>query len=362
MERVLCITDSLNAGGAETFMMKVYRTLDKTRYQIDFAVSAPGRYDEEVQALGGRVFSLPLRHRHPFRYFSALRRIVRTEGYRRVLKLASTPLAAWDLMAAKAGGASYVGVRSCNASSDEGLLHRMVSGLLRPVFHRITRIKIAPSDLAAAFTFGKKAVAKGQVSFLHNGVDLSLFRFDAEARRSVRASLGIAPNMTLYGHVGRLTKQKNHDFLLDVFHRLQQRDPGARLLLVGTGEREEELRDKLAVLGIADKVIFAGVRTDIPALLSAMDLFIFPSFYEGMPNTVIEAQAVGLACVVSDTITREAGFTDRVQYLPLSDGPDTWASVCEQRDKTHTDTHTSFIENRYAIESVTEDFIKIVYR
>jgi glycosyltransferase involved in cell wall biosynthesis len=156
--------------------------------------------------------------------------------------------------------------------------------------------------------------------------------------------------------------QKNHTFLLNVFAKMHEIDSKTKLLLVGKGDLETSLKAQIRELGLEDEVIFAGVRTDIPQVLSALDVFVFPSFYEGMPNTVIEAQATGLPCVIADTITREADITGLVEYLPLSESAERWAKTAlEKVSKERKDTKADFIKNKYDIPSVTEEFVSLVF-
>lgn len=362
MKRVLCIISSLNAGGAETFLMKIYRSLETNKYQMDFAVSELGGvYEKEVKERGGKIHFVHMRTQKPVKSFSELYSLVKKEKYQYVLKLCDTPIGVTDVIAAKLAGAKRVAVRSCNANCNEVRLRKAVNGILRPILNTVTDVKIAPSDLAADFTFGHKQVQKNKISFLHNAVDLDVYKFDPNSREDLRKE--IAPNNELViGHIGRFTAQKNHSFLLKIFKEIKKIRKDSILVLVGTGDLKSEIQENAKELQIDDSVVFTGVRSDIPQLLSAMDVFVLPSFFEGMPNTVIEAQAVGLPCVISDTITKQANITDLVKYLPLEKAPDFWAknilsSVCETRKNTKKD----FILNKYDILSVREEFVKLIF-
>ena len=166
----------------------------------------------------------------------------------------------------------------------------------------------------------------------------------------------------MVGHIGRFMTQKNHAFLLDIFNQIYTQNNNAVLLLVGTGELQAQIKEKIKALGLEKNVIFTGVRSDVPQLLSAMDVFVFPSFYEGMPNTVIEAQATGLPCVIADTITSEADITGLVKYLSLSDSADKWAETAFELAKSERkDTKEEFIKNKYDIESVAQEFVRLVF-
>jgi glycosyltransferase involved in cell wall biosynthesis len=222
-------------------------------------------------------------------------------------------------------------------------------------------VKIAPSDLAAEYTFGKKAVIRGLVHPLHNAIDLDIYRFSQEARESIRQEFHLEDKL-IVGHIGRFNHQKNHMFLLEIFKELSMLQDNAVLMLVGKGELEQQIRAKAVALGIADKIIFTGVRSDVPRLLSAMDVFVFPSFYEGMPNTVIEAQAIGLPCIIADTITKEANITSLVQYLPLSLPPAVWAKkAMDASSNCRKDTRQEFINHKYDIQSAAQAFIHLCF-
>lgn len=324
-KRLLVIVSVLDAGGAETFMMKIFRSLPE-EYKMDFIVSANnGFYEQEVLALGGRIYRVPLRTKHPITTFKAIYDVVKKNNYTHILKLCDTPIGLYDLLAAKLGGAKVLCVRSCNSNTSESKLRSFINDILRPFLNCFTDVKLAPSSLAAEFTFGKNEVKKGNVHFIHNAVDLDVYRYSEENRIHVRNEFNIAESQLVVGHIGRFNQQKNHKFLIEVFAELLKKVPNAVLMLVGKGEKRAEIEQQITELGIEKSVIFTGVRSDVPALLSAMDVFVFPSFYEGMPNTVIEAQATGLPCVIADTITEEAGVTDCVHFKSLADSAEEWA-------------------------------------
>ena len=362
MKRLLCIISSLNTGGAETFLMKMYRALPPEEYQLDFIVSEnDGFYTQEVLDRGGRIFFVPTRTKHPIAAFRQIGKIVKENGYQHVLKLGDSPLQVVDLLATKTGGAKHLVLRSCNAPTHLSAKRKAIDAFFRPILNRTATVKIAPSDLAAAYTFGQTAYDRGEVTLLNNGVDLNVFRFDPEARQAIRAEFGLEDKLVV-GHIGRFNQQKNHMFLLDIFNEIRKRNENAVLLLVGKGELEADIRRKIDCLGIADKVIFTGVRSDVPALLSAMDVFVFPSFFEGMPNTVIEAQATGLPCVIADTITKTADITGLVEYQSLKTSSEQWANrVLAKATTERENTTQAFIDHGYNIESVAKIFVTLCF-
>lgn len=364
MKRLLCIVGSMNAGGAETFLMKVYRSLNKKEYQMDFAVaiSEKGHYDDEILSYGGRIYHIIPKSLGFIKNFNSIRKIVKENQYRYVLRTSQHSLSALELLAAWLGGAKVRVFRSSNSNTTSGskkqmLLHKMCSFMPK----WFANVQIAPSTEAAEFMFGKGCVRKGRAKLVQNGVDLSVYRYDENSRKEIRRELGVPEDTLLVGHVGRFNQQKNHMFLLEVFRKIHQKHPKSVLVLTGTGELEQQIREKAGALEITDCVIFTGVRSDVPQLMSAMDVFVFPSLYEGMPNTVIEAQATGLPCVIADTITREADITGLVQYLPLTAATETWADAALAAIGTRQDTKEKMTAAGYDIHSQVQRFAELVF-
>lgn len=365
MKRLLCIVGGMNVGGAETFLMKIYRTIDRTMYQMDFAVSIDGEgaYDDEIKKLGGKIYHITPKSKGWLKNFCDIKNLVKGEKYNYVLRVSQNSLSALELLAAKFGGAKNRAFRSSNsnvgsASKKQRLIHRLCWFMPR----LFANIKIAPSTEAAEFMFGNDCVKKGHAKILHNGIDLSYYRYHERSRVTIRQEFGIPDTALLVGHIGRFNQQKNHVFLLKVFKNIYDNNNSAVLLLVGTGELEKDIKNQAEMMGLGEKVIFLGVRSDIPSLLSAMDVFVMPSFYEGMPNTVIEAQATGLPCVISDTITREANITGLVKYMSLEDDSLLWSNeILKLSENQRQNVDKKFIESKYDIKSVTDEFVDMIF-
>ena len=360
MKRLLCIVSSMDTGGAETFLMKMYRQMDRTQYQMDFiaVTSKEGHYDKEIRNMGGKIYNVSLHSKHPIKAYTEIKKIVNQGKYKYVLKLLGSPVGVVDLLAAKAGGATQLCARSCIGAFHESRLKKAINIPLRKILCNISTVKFAPSDLAARYTFGDRAYENNEVIMLHNALDLDVFRYSEEKRRAVRREFGLEGAFVV-GHVGRFTSQKNHKFLLDIFRSVLSSN--SKLLLVGTGPLQQEIKEKCVENNIANEVIFAGVRDDIPALLSAFDVFVLPSLYEGMPNTCIEAQASGLRCYISDTITRQADITGNVEYLPI-DNVDIWTQCILTRSKIDRVSVNDRLKGTdYDIKKEIDHFINSVF-
>lgn len=364
VKRVLCLISAMNAGGAETFLMKIYRNLDKAKYQMDFCVNVAekGFYDDEIEKMGGKIFVIPSKSESIHKFKKSLTEIVRSDRYEYVLRITSNAMGFLDLKIAKNSGAKRCIARSSNSSDGKGLKVWSAHILGRLLYSRYVDVKLAPSDLAGIYTFGKHCFSKGKVTILHNAVDLKQYSFQKDERFKIRNEFGVDENTLLIGHIGRFSKQKNHSFLIDIYKKINEKIPNSRLILVGSGELKEEINEKVQKLNLLEKVIFTGVRADVSGILSALDVFVFPSFYEGMPNTVIEAQATGLPCIISDTITREANITGLVKYKSLQSSEEEWANeAINSVTITRKETKNLFIQSGYDIESVTRNFEKLVF-
>lgn len=362
MKRVLCLVSAMNPGGAETFLMKLFRIADRTQLQMDFCVNVSEKcfYDSEILERGGKIYHIPCKTDNMCEFRKQLRQIIKDEAYDNVFKITSNAMGFYDLKVASKAGAKNCIARSSNSSDGESRVLSILNKFGRVLFKRYVNKMVAPSDLAAIYTFGRRAYASGQVIMLKNGLKIDDYKFSIDKRNKIREEIGIRQNQLVIGHVGRFTKQKNHSFLIDVFSNVYKLNPDTILILVGDGENRTEIERKCHRMGITDAVKFLGVRADIPAVLSALDLFVFPSFYEGMPNTVLEAQASGLKCIVSDRITREANVTGSVEYLSLSSTVE-WCSRINNLLETVGDRKKAAIDMReYDITHSLEIFESIL--
>lgn len=364
MERLLCLISGMNTGGAETFLMKVYRQLDKSKYQMDFCVNVFEEcfYDKEIKSMGGRIFHIPSKSDDHYKFVKSLKSIVSDNKYERVIRITSNGMGFFDLKIAKDAGAKVCIARSSNSSDGRGLKLKLAHFIGRMLYKKYVDVKLAPSDLAAIYTFGKKDYKNGKVTILHNAVDLDIYNYSVQNRMCIRKEFGISESQTVIGHVGRFNKQKNHPFLINVFYEYLKKDPNAVLMLIGDGPDRADIVSLIKARNIEAKVIFTGVRKDVSSMLSAMDVFVFPSFYEGMPNTVIEAQATGLPCIISDTITNEANITGLVTYLSIEKPAKEWVKgILKCKEIERCNTRDMFIKQKYDIESLTDEFIKRVF-
>ena len=319
MERILQVVTYMGRGGIETMLMNYYRRMDREKIQFDFLVHRDFRadFDDEIEALGGRIYRVPAMNPASGSYRRALADFFKAHPYR-VVHCHLNYMSGVVLAAAKQAG---VPVRIAHAHTAS-----MAPGWKQSV-RRLCKHLIpvtATHLLACSPEAGRAVFGNGRFFILANAIDAGAFAPNEALRREVRQELELGEAFTVM-HVGRMVYAKNHDFLLESFRELLNQDPCAKLVLVGDGELRGGIEARAADLP-EGSVLLLGARTDIPRLLQAGDVFAFPSRFEGMPVTMIEAQAAGLPCIKSHAVTEECVVTGLVQSLPTDD-PKTWADA-----------------------------------
>lgn len=302
--------------------MNYNRHIDHSKVQFDFLEhrEAVTEYDREIMELGGRIHRLPRLNPVSPVYLKSMDRFFAEHPEYRIVHVHLDCMSGIPLKYAKKSG---VPVRIAHAhSSNEAKSAKYPIKLLykRCIPKYATHLYACGED-AGRWMFGGHDYA-----VLNNAIDTNAFAFNPAIREKYRDALGVDQSTLLLGHVGRFHPIKNHVFLVDIFSELVKLHPDSKLLLVGQGDLEQMIRDKLEALGLSNRVIFAGVRSDVNALMQAMDVFAFPSLFEGLPLVAVEAQAAGLPCVVSDRVPRECEKTQGlVTFLPLEADAERWA-------------------------------------
>jgi O-antigen/teichoic acid export membrane protein/glycosyltransferase involved in cell wall biosynthesis len=337
--RILHLVGSMNRGGVETWLMSVLRNIDRSRVHMDFLVhtTKPGDYDEEIRALGSNVIPCLSPYR-PWQYARNLKRILHDHGPYDAVHSHVHHYSGYVLRVAAQAG---VPMRIAHSHSDTARLRgqdRLVRRTYLKLMHRFigqhaTNL-LACSRNAAAALFGQSWEDDHRCRVLHYGIELHSYKA-AMDRRAIRAELNLPADAFVIGHVGRFADVKNHEFLIDVAAEVMKREPSAYLLLVGEGPLRSVIEQRVARAGIGQRVVFTGLRRDVPRLLAgAMDAFLFPSHYEGLGLVLVEAQAAGLVCIFSDVVPEEADVVrPLLRRLSLSQPISDWAkSLLEQRN------------------------------
>lgn len=331
--RVLHVVGNMGIGGIETLIMNIYRNIDRDKVQFDFLIHNPteGEYAEEIKKLGGHIYRMPvLRDKtrtYYWRYFeykSALKKFFSEHKEIKVLHGHMTNTASIYMPIAM----KYGNVKCCIAHSHQTEatpgLSGVVTNILQRHLEKIATDYFACSEEAAKWIYSIEIVENGKVKIIHNGTDVEKYHFDSVEHEKIKNQMGHSGKI-VFGNVARFKKQKNHEFLIDIFAEIHKMNQNTVLILVGQGELEENMKEKVAKLGLDDCVEFLGARNDVPTLLKDFDVFLLPSLFEGLPLVGIEAQAAGLPMIISNTVTLEADVTGNVTFLPLELSAEEWA-------------------------------------
>lgn len=319
-----------NRGGKEAYIMNMFRAFDKTRYAFSFiACDKVIAYEEEIFAAGARILWVPPRCDGLLAYRKALHQLFKKNHFD-VLWANKTSLSSCEILEiAKKHGVPVRIVHSHCSSNMGGKLTWILHQINKRLVGNWANVRFACSDTAAAYFFGRKSV-----QLMKNGIDVDRFRFQPEVRYRIRVQLGLDDCLVI-GHVGRFGVEKNHQKLISIFHELKKQRQDVRLLLCGDGEKRADIETQVRELDLQDSVMFLGVIDNVHEILQAMDLLVMPSLFEGLPFTLLEAQAAGLRCVVSDTVSRESDLLEGNEFLPLSLEERIWAQKILEIDQTY---------------------------
>lgn len=325
--RILQENVIMDPGGIESLLMNLYRHIDRTKVQFDFLLHRPqeGSFDKEIEALGGRIYhAAPFNPFHQRKYLKSIKKILVEHPEYKIIH-AHAELNYWPLKVAKKVGVPIRIAHSHNARSTINLKYLFLS-------YQKLFIKNAATDwfmcssIAGEWSYGQKAVADGKCVFLKNGIEVDKYAFNQIVRDRVRREMNLDDKFVV-GHVGRFMQQKNHSFLIDIFNELLKVKPNAVLILVSEGRLLQNIKEKVKTLEIEDKVLFLGFRNDVHDLMQAMDVFLLPSLWEGLPFTLVESQSSGLPSIISDVISDEATSTSLIRKVSLKEPASVWAKT-----------------------------------
>ena len=345
--RILQVVTYMGRGGLETMLMNYYRNIDRSKVQFDFLThrSEKADYDDEIEALGGKIYHLPRLNPFSRSYLSSLDRFFKEHREYQVVHCHQDCLSGVVLKVAKANGVKFTIAHAHSASQDKNLKY-----LIKVIAKKNIK-KYSDQLFACGDEAGKWMFETDDFKVINNAIDTDLYTYNKEKSLEVRRKLGIEGKFVV-GHVGRFNYPKNHKFIVDVFDEVQKIEPDSVLMLVGDGDLRVEIEDKVKALGLEDKVKFMGVRSDVNDLMQAMDVFLFPSLYEGLPVTMVEAQASGLKCIISDKVPTECALTDNVQVVKLEDSPKIWANqVLEYKNYERRNTKPDIEKANFDIKA-----------
>lgn len=321
MIRVLQVIGTLANGGMESFILNIYRHIDRSRIQFDFVVGSRNgwcqQYADEIRHLGGYIYQIS----EGLKGVVEFKNILKKHPEYQIVHSHRDAMSSLFLLAAKSVGVQHRICHSHNAS-ETGITKKMATCLLLPILNHISTCRFACGQEA-----GEHLYHGYPYTVFPNAINLSSFTFQKENAKEIRKRLGFQKEDIIIGHIGRFEYQKNHDFLIDIFTQLHVMNSHVKFLLIGSGSLKDKIIQKICDNNLIQSVVVLEQRTDIPVLLQSMNLVIFPSFYEGFSMAMVEMQAAGLRILASDQIPHEVNITGSVTFKSLKESAENWAAT-----------------------------------
>jgi len=361
--RVLHIVSVMNHGGIENLLMNIYRNINRNEIQFDFLVTREekGIFDEEIKELGGKIYNIP--HVSKKGYFK-YKKIVDgfLEEKKDEYKVIHCHMNTWAGFFLPLAKKNNIPVRIAHShTSDYRMTFKNFPKFLIKKYHSLfissnSTHFFACSKKAGEWLYGEN-IKKNKIKVINNAVKAEKFEYDEGIAIKKRKELSINKNQFVIGHVGNFSYAKNYQFLIDIFKEIHKKYSSAVLCLVGSGKLEKKIKNKVKSLNIEESVKFLGLRNDVNQLLMSFDVFLFPSRYEGLPVTLIEAQAAGLKIIASDTITKEVRITDLIRFVSLNKSSENWAdNVLDLKDYDYDrNYYQEIVDAEYDIKNTAEE-------
>ena len=350
--RIAQIMGKWVGGGVEAVVMNYYRNIDRNKVQFDFICDDDSTCipKEEIENLGGKVILIPP-YQKVFKYHKELKKVLK-EGKYKIIHSHINALSVFPLWAAKSAKVPVRIAHSHSTSNKKEWKKTLLKNVLRPFSKLFATDYFCCSELAGRWLFGNKTYNQGKVYLLNNAIDVDKFKYNEKVRKAKRKKLNIEDKDLVIGHIGRFVKQKNHEFLIDIFNEIHKKNKNTILLLAGEGPLKEAIQNKVKELNLDKNVKFLGQRNDVNELYQAMDAFVLPSLYEGLPVVGVEAQASGLPCFFSTDMTKETKILDSTRFISLTHTPKYWADkiLNEARKFKRKDTTEQITKNRFDIK------------
>lgn len=355
--RVLQIVPNMQQGGLENFIMNIYRNIDRQKVQFDFLVHYQKRqfFDNEIEKLGGKIYRFSLRDdNNIIKYIIELNKFYREQNEYKVIHCHMSSIGFINFLIAKKNGIKVRIAHSHNSSTDKTVKGRIKRIMMLP-YKYVSTLNYACSNDAGRYLYGNK-----KYIIIPNAIDTDKFKFNEDKRKKYKEKLNINDKQFVIGHIGRFNIQKNHKFIISVFNKYLKINNEAILLLIGDGELLKEIKSLCKKLNIEKSVIFMRNIKNIYDYYNIMDLFILPSFFEGLPVVGIEAQTNGLNCLFSDNITEEVKVSDKVEYLKLN--CDVWVKKIDEYSKKNQvdriNSYKKILNSKFEITKLAKEMEK----
>lgn len=359
--RVLHVVVNMNRGGAETLIMNLYRNIDRKKVQFDFLTCKPGIFDVEIKKMGGRIYRIPyISDVSHFQYVKGLDEFFLEHQEYDIVHSHLDKMSGLVLKSAKKAGVRVRVAHSHSTKNEGGLITGLYKWYSGSLIEKYSNIAIACSNEAAKWLFPRNIK---KTILLKNGIEIQTFTKSQDIKKAVRKELKISDNTYVIGHVGRFSRVKNHTFLIDIFYEFHQRQKNSILILIGDGPLRKKIEEKIKGLNLEQNVILTGVREDINRVIQAFDIIVFPSLYEGLPVTLIEAQSCGVSSLISDHISDEVDIgLGLINKQSLKSPAISWANKinCISTNVDLDDIRNQIKEKGYDIE-VTTNWLENFY-
>lgn len=338
--KVLHVVTHMNRGGLETMIMNYYRFIDRKNVQFDFLThrEVKADYNDEIRELGGRIFSLPRLNPFSINYLISLKKFFKNHDYD-IIHVHQDCMSSVILKEAKKQNIPFRIAHAHNSNQDVNFKY-----IIKIYFKKFIK-KYATHLLACGYEAGKWMFETTGFTILNNAIDSEKYKYNIDKCNEVKTKLGIPVTAKVIGHVGRFSRVKNHSFLIDIFEKISNTND-CYLVLVGEGELKKKIEEKVKEKLLEHKVIFLGLRNDVCDVMQIMDVFVFPSLYEGTPLVLVEAQAAGIPCVISDGIPSDCDLTDLIKKVSLNDSIDKWITIICQSLKNGKKIINDEIKNK----------------
>ncbi|MDO4499710.1 MAG: glycosyltransferase family 1 protein [Erysipelotrichaceae bacterium] len=350
--RVLHVVTHMNCGGLENMIMNYYRNIDRSKVQFDFLTHRPANekkfFDDEILEMGGKIFHLPKLNPFSPYYLHSLDNFFKVHKEYKIIHVHQDCLSGIILKAAKKNNVPVRIAHCHNSNQDKGLKYFIKEYFKKDI------VKYATKLYACGLQSGEWMFKTKNFEVFPNAIDAKKYQYDVKIREEMRNELDLGSSIVL-GHVGRFSNVKNHKFIVDIFTKMVDMGKDAKLLLVGQGELFEEIKTIVESRQLSDRVIFTGLRSDINKIMQAMDVFLLPSLFEGFPVTMVEAQAAGLPCVISDKVPLECKITNDVAQISLNESKEVWIETIEELlTKERCDVHEEVVLKGYDVKENTK--------
>ena len=359
MKRVLHVVNRMGYGGIETFLMNVYRNVNKNKIQFDFAVHThiPGDYDEEIKKMGGNIYYFTSRRKNIIKYYNDWKKFLKENSNKYVaIHMHVSSLSTITPIVLSKRYKIKNRIIHAHSTLQEGKIHEFLNTKNKKRVNKYTTKLLACSKTAGDYVFGNN-----EYKIVNNGIDIEKFKFDKNKRKEIRKKFDIRDNETVYINIGRLIELKNQKYLLNIFKEIYNKDKLSKLFIIGKGELKSVLENKINELNLKEQVILLENRNDISDILQGMDIFILPSLYEGLPIVAIEAQSSGLKCFISKNVTQEVKVTDLVEFIDINnDYRDVAKQIMKNKNYVRENKESKELLN-FDIKNVSKYLVNEIY-